>query len=200
MAAPGAPQRAQTVVAIASSAGGITALKAVIEALPADFPAAVLVVQHLDPLAQSQLAHILQRHSAVPVVEASEGAPMEPGHVYIAPPGHHLVVSADDTLHLSDTPLRNFVRPSADELFESVGARFGAHAVAVVLSGTGIDGSVGTRAVQVQGGTVVVQDPETSEFPGMPRAAIRAGAVSQVVPLEGIAGALVALLATERTL
>jgi two-component system chemotaxis response regulator CheB len=199
MAAPGADQSAQTVVAIASSAGGITALKAVIEALPADFPAAVLVVQHLDPASQSQLAQILQRHSAVPVVEATEGAHLEPGHVYIAPPGHHLVVSAEATLHLSDTPLRNFVRPSADELFESVAARFEGHAVAVVLTGTGIDGSVGTLAVQVQGGTVVVQDPETSEFPGMPRAAIRAGAVTKVVPLGQIAGTLVAMLATERT-
>jgi two-component system chemotaxis response regulator CheB len=199
MAAPGADQSAETVVAIASSAGGITALKAVIEALPVDFPAAVLVVQHLDPAAPSQLAHILQRHSLVPVEEASEGARMETGHVYIAPPGHHLVVSAAGTLHLSDSPLRNFVRPSADELFESVAARLDTHVIAVVLTGTGIDGSVGTLAVQVQGGTVVVQDPETSQFPGMPRAAIRAGAVTKVVPLEQIAGTLVALLTPERT-
>lgn len=200
MAPHAADERARCAVAIAASAGGITALQRVVDALPADFPAAVLVVQHLDPDSQSQLAHILQRHAQLPVSEAREGAVMEPGHVYIAPPGRHLVVSSEGgTLHLSDTPPRNFVRPSADELFESVAQCFEGRSVAVVLTGTGVDGSAGTLSVQLQGGTVLVQDPDSSQFPGMPQAAIRAGAVSKVVHLDEIAATLVDLLTTEST-
>jgi two-component system chemotaxis response regulator CheB len=198
MAPLGAGRRATTVVAVAASAGGVTALKTLLDALPADFSAAVLVVQHLDPASTSQLAHILQRRSRLPVVEAVDGAALEPGHIYVAPPARHLVVAGDGTLHLSDAPLRHFVRPSADELFESVARQFDCNAIAVVLTGTGIDGATGTKAVQVGGGTVVVQDPDTSEFRGMPDAAIRAGGVTMVVRLEDIAAALVELLARER--
>jgi two-component system, chemotaxis family, protein-glutamate methylesterase/glutaminase len=197
MAAHASPEQARSAVAIAASAGGIAALKRIIQGLPADFPAAVLVEQHLDPTAHSRLAHILQRHAAVAVVEATEGAMLEPGHVYVAPPAHHLVLSAGNRLHLTDTPPRNYVRPSADELFESVAAHFEGHAIAVVLSGTGSDGSAGSRSVESQGGLVVVQDPESSEFPGMPRAAIRTVAVTKVVHLDDIATTLMQLLATE---
>jgi two-component system chemotaxis response regulator CheB len=194
MAPPRRDQRATAVVALAASAGGLAALRIVLGALPADLPAAVLVVQHLDPAMPSLLAHILQRHAAIPVVEAVDGTRLEHGHVYIAPPAHHLTVSSDGCVLLTDTPRRHWVRPSADELFESVAREFEGHAVAVVLTGTGKDGAEGTQAVQGGGGTVFVQDPATSQFSGMPLAAIRAGAVSRVVPLEDIADALVELL------
>jgi two-component system chemotaxis response regulator CheB len=194
MAPPEAESRLSSIVAVAASAGGVTALRTLIDALPPDLPAAVLVVQHLDPLGQSQLAHILQRRSQLHVVEAVNGAVPEDGCVYVAPPGRHLVVADDGSLGLTDTPVRHWVRPSADELFESVARHYAGRAIAVVLTGTGSDGAEGSHAVQLQGGTVVVQDPATSEFSGMPRAAIRAGTVTTVVPLTEIAGTLVTLL------
>ncbi len=198
MAPPGAGPHDVTVVAVAASAGGITALKTLVDALPADFPAAVVIVQHLDPSMPSHLAHILERRGPLPVVEAQEGDVLEAAHVYVAPPGRHLLVAAGGILHLTDTPMRHFVRPSADELFESLAGGLDRQVVAVVLTGTGSDGAAGSHAVHVGGGSVVVQDPATSQFPGMPRAAIRAGAVTTVVPLDEIAGTLVGLLAREQ--
>jgi two-component system, chemotaxis family, protein-glutamate methylesterase/glutaminase len=198
VAPPEAEPRLPSIVAVAASAGGVTALRTLIDALPRELPAAVVVVQHLDPNSQSQLAHILQRRAHVRVVEAEHGTMPQDGCVYVAPPGHHLVVADDGTLRLTDTPVRHYVRPSADELFESVARRYAGRAIAVVLTGTGSDGAEGSHAVRLQGGTVVVQDPDTSEFPGMPQAAIRAGRVTTVVPLEDIAGTLVDLLAREQ--
>src|SRR5262245_22480516 len=105
------------IVALAASAGGLNALTHVLSALPADFHAALVVVQHLDPRHRSLMADILDRRSDIEVKEAVEGEPIEPGHAYIAPPDRHLLVNPDHTLSLSQTQLVHFVRPSADLLF-----------------------------------------------------------------------------------
>ena len=162
--------------------------------LPADFPAALLVVQHLDPRHRSLMADILNRRTAVPVKEAEEGEQVRTGRVYIAPPNRHLLVNPDRTLSLTQTQLVHFVRPSADLLFESTAASFKERAIAVVLSGSGHDGSMGVKAIKKMGGTVIVQDAH-AEFGGMPQAAIKTGLADFVLPLDEIAPALQKLCA-----
>jgi two-component system chemotaxis response regulator CheB len=141
------------------------------------------------------MPEILARRSPLPVAEASAGMHIQPGHVYIAPSNQHLLVHSGGVLALTQTELVHFVRPSADLLFESVAASFRERAIAVVLSGTGEDGAMGVTAIKKMGGTVVVQDPQGSEFPGMPHAARRTGAADLVLPLDEIAPALQRLCA-----
>ncbi len=181
-------------VALASSAGGLNALTRVLSCLSEDFRAAILAVQHLDRRHRSLMAEILNKRSPVPVKEAASGDRIEHGRAYIAPPDHHLLVNGDGTLTLSHSDMVHFVRPSADLLFESVAATYGDRAIAVVLTGTGKDASMGVRAVKKMGGTVIAQDQPSSEFFGMPQAAIRTGCVDFVLPLEDIAPALVKLV------
>jgi len=188
------PPAAFGVVALAASAGGLTALSRVLTGLPAHFPAAILVVQHLDPHHRSMMADILGRRTALRVTQAEEGDRFLPGGVYIAPPNRHLLVNPDGTLSLSQSELVHFVRPSADLLFESVAATSKERAIAVVLTGTGGDGNMGVRAIKKMGGTVIAQDEQTSEFFGMPSAAIQTGCVDFILPLDEISKALVTLV------
>jgi two-component system, chemotaxis family, protein-glutamate methylesterase/glutaminase len=182
------------IVALAASAGGLKALTDVLAALPADFPAALVVVQHLDPRHRSLMAEILGKRTALRVREAREGDALEHGVAFIAPPNHHLLVNAGGRLSLSQTELVHFVRPSADLLFESTAAAHKERAIAVVLSGTGRDGAMGVKAIKKMGGTVIVQDEKTSEFFGMPDAAQQTGMVDFVLPLSEIAPALQTLV------
>lgn len=185
------------VVAIASSAGGIRALIEVLGALDADLPVPVLVVQHLDPRHSTVIAEILARRSPLKVKLAEAGERVGPGTVYIAPPDRHLLVGADGVLALSDSELVHFVRPSADLLFESVAGAYGAGAIACVLTGSGSDGSMGVDAVKSRGGTVIVQDPATAEFKGMPEAAVGTRAADFVLPLDEIPAVIRGLVETK---
>lgn len=184
----GGPPR---LVVIASSLGGIQALRTIFADLPADFPAPVVVVQHLEPGRRSRLAEVLNSVSTLPVAQADGGERLEAGHVFVAPPGCHLVVGADGRLALSDAPPEHFSRPSANPLFISAAERFGAGAVGVVLTGCDSDGSEGVRAIKGRGGTVLVQDPATAVQGSMPRNAIATGTADEVVPLEDIAARIV---------
>jgi two-component system chemotaxis response regulator CheB len=188
------PNAAFDVVALAASAGGLTALSHVLAALPPGFPAAIVVVQHLDPRHRSLMADILSRRTPLTVKQAEEGDVLNSAIVYIAPPNRHLLVNPDGTISLSQSELVHFVRPSADLLFESVAASYKDRAIAVVLTGTGSDGAMGVQAIKKMGGTVIVQDEKTAEFFGMPSAAIQTGSVDFILPLEEIAAALVALV------
>lgn len=158
--------------------------------LPEGFPAAIVVVQHLDPRHRSLMSDILSRRTRLPVRDAREGDQIAAGRVLIAPPNKHLLVNRDGTVSLTQTELVHFVRPSADLLFESVAASFGQRAIAVVLSGSGVDGAMGVEAIKKTGGTVIVQDVRTAEFAGMPQAALKTGVVDFVLPLAEIPGAL----------
>lgn len=182
------------IVSLASSAGGLPALMSILSALPADFAAPIVIVQHLDPRHRSLLAGLLSRRSELKVVNAEEGDSLQAGVAFIAPPDRHLLVVPDGTLSLTRSELVHFLRPSADLLFESVAAVFRDRALAVVLTGTGSDGSMGIRAIKKMGGSVIAQDEATSEFFGMPGAAIQTGCVDFVLPLEEIAGALMTLV------
>jgi two-component system chemotaxis response regulator CheB len=179
---------------MAASAGGLNALTKVLAPLPADFSAAIVLVQHLDPRHRSLMADILGRRTSLRVVQAVESGRLEPGTVAIAPPNRHLLVNPDGILSLTQTELVHFVRPSADLLFESVATAYRDRAIAVVLTGTGSDGAMGVRAVKKMGGTVIAQDEETSEYYGMPGAACETGCVDFLLPLDEIAPALMTLL------
>lgn len=183
------------IVALASSAGGVEALGALLSRLPEAFPAAIVVVQHLAPQHRSLLVEILERRTPLPVKQAEEGDEVRQGMIHIAPPDHHLLVNGDGTLSLSHSELVHFVRPSADLLFESVAASYKDRAIAVVLTGTGSDGDMGVRAVKEEGGVVIVQDPATADFKGMPQTAIETGCADFVLDLEEIPHKLTALIA-----
>jgi two-component system, chemotaxis family, protein-glutamate methylesterase/glutaminase len=192
-------EAAYDVVAMAASAGGLAALTRVISGLGEGFPVPILVVQHLDPRHRSLMAQMLGRRTPLIVTEASVEDKIGPGHVYVAPPNHHLLLNADGTMSLTQTELVHFVRPSADLLFESMAAGFRERAIAVVLSGTGSDGAMGVQAVKKMGGTTIAQDEDSSEFFGMPKSAADTGAVDFVLPLEEIAPALVSLVSAGET-
>lgn len=181
------------IVAVAASAGGLKALSVVLAGLPGRFGPPLVVIQHLDPRHRSLMADILSRRTELRVKQAESGEQVLPSTVYIAPPNNHLLVESGGRLLLTQTELVHFVRPSADLLFESVAASYRERAIAVVLTGTGSDGSMGVRAVKKMGGTVIAQD-ESAEFFGMPSAAIDTGVVDFVLPLVEIPGALLSLV------
>ena len=185
---------ATRVIAIAASSGGLAALSEVLRTLPATLPAAILVLQHLAPDQRSHLSAILADRTALVVRQAAHGMRLEHGVVYVAPPGAHLLVGGDGRLALSQLPPLHWCRPSADRLFASVGARYGPGAIAVVLTGYGVDGAEGAQVLRRLGGIVLVQDDATSTCPEMPRAARRAGDVDRVLPLGDIAAELETLV------
>jgi two-component system chemotaxis response regulator CheB len=145
------------------------------------------------------IASILNRRTDLRVTEARDGDRLADGHVFVAPPDRHLLVNANGSLSLTQSELVHFVRPSADLLFESLAASCKERAIAVVLSGTGIDGSLGITAVKKMGGTVIAQDEASAEFFGMPGAAIETGSVDLVLPLDGVSQAIVRLATREAT-
>lgn len=188
---PAVDARVADVVAIVGSAGGIVAMEAVLECLPPDLDAAVLIVLHLTPGHPSLLARILGRHTDMAVCEAAHGDVLEPSRVYVAPPDAHLLVTPEGGLRLVQSELVHHVRPSADVLLLSIAHEYKGRCFAIVLSGTGIDGAAGAAAVHQAGGWVVAQDEATSEHFGMPGAAILAGGVDAVLSLEEIGPAVV---------
>ncbi len=191
---PSFPKTAFKVVALAASAGGLNALTHILTELPKNFPVALVVVQHLSPKHHSLLADILSRATSLQVKQAEEGDQLEAGKVYTASPDHHLIVTLDKTLKLTQSEQVHFLRPSADLLFESVAAAYKDQAIAVVLSGTGNDGAKGVEAIHQMRGIIIAQDEETSDFFGMPSAAIETGFVDFVLPLSKIPDRLISLI------
>jgi two-component system chemotaxis response regulator CheB len=175
------------VLALVASAGGLRPLSTVLGALPADLPAAIVVLQRLVPDRRSLLASILARRTRLAVKEAADGDRLHAGVAFVAPPGQHLFIDVQGTIRLSVSGRVHFVRPSADLLFESL-AKYGGHrAVVVVLTGTGSDGAVGVNAIGQASGTVIAQDETTAEYFGMPAAAVDTGNVDLILPLPEIA-------------
>lgn len=181
--------RPRDTVVIAASAGGVEALDHLISGLPPGFPAAVLVVLHVPPAGGRALPRILARAGHLPAVSAAEGEQALPGHIYVAPPDHHLLF-LDGKIRLSHGPRHNGHRPAADPLFMSAAMAKGPQAMAVVLSGTLDDGAAGCAAVEERGGLVLIQDPSDSAYGDMPRAALAATRHPLVLPLGDLAAAL----------
>lgn len=172
------------VVALVSSAGGLLATREVLEALPADFPGCVLVLQHTAPDRESSLAPILQRTTELSVTAAEEGDALAAGHVFVAPPGCHTLITPDGHTSLIISGRYPPARPSADLLLTTLAMAVGQLAIAVVMSGTGHDAATGATAIHRRGGLVLTTDEETSAHFSMPAAAIeRDEIVDAVVPV-----------------
>lgn len=180
------------VVGIAASTGGIKAITELVSALPADFPAAIMVVQHISPESVSYLAEILGRSTSLKVKSAENGERFARGTIYTATPNKHLMVNPDGTLTLSSLDKVQFVRPAADVLFVTMAISYKNRAIAVILTGAGQDGAIGSLAVKRAGGKTIAQ--EDPEVPSMPEAAIRIDDVDFVVPLAEIAPILINLV------
>ena len=177
------------VIGIGASAGGLEAATRLLAAWPADSGMALILVQHLDPSSESMLVTLLAPHTTLVVCEASEGAPVTPGHLYVITPGTYLSVSSG-VLHLTPPAARQGARMPFDFLLHSLARQYGAGAGCIVLSGTGTDGTHGLRAIKAHGGIVAVQDPAEAGYDGMPRSAIETGLADFVLPLAAIPGAL----------
>lgn len=186
------------VIALAASIGGIQALGEILGSLPADFGAALVIVQHVEPKRPSRLAEILGRRTQLSVAQVGSPCRLCPGVAWIAPPNYHLIVDADGWLLLTQTDPVHFLRPSAEPLLISLAAHFGRRATAVILTGSGEDGSVGVQAIKRAGGRVIIQDRLTSKHWGMPGAAAATGCVDLILPLGEIGPALLKLIEIQR--
>lgn len=187
-------------VAIGLSAGGQPLIQKLLRAMPQDFPLPIAIVVHLPGDVATSLAELFGRSSPLQVSMATDKEPLEKGHVYLAPPGYHLLieVNSKSTLRFAlsvDEPVQS-VRPSIDVLFESAAEALESDLIAVLLSGANSDGAEGMATVKKLGGVSVVLDPQTCEFDTMPLAAIKRTEVDYVLDIDEIISLL--LEVTER--
>ena len=193
-----------TVVAIGVSTGGPAALDVLLPALPAAFPLPVVIVQHMPELFTRLFAERLNGHCNLRVQEASEGDPVRFGNIYIARGNWHLEVlsqspaSAPPTLHLSQGLPESHCRPAVDVLFRSVARVYGQGVLAVMLTGMGSDGLLGSRVIREQGGSVLAQDEASSTVWGMPGAVATAGLAHRILPLDAIAPEILRIASRSR--
>lgn len=169
-----------SVVGVGASAGGLEALSQMVAGLPDDLGCAYVIAQHMSPNHRSMMAEILGRETKLPVSELVDGDTPQPNCIYIVPPGHNLVFR-DGRFHLLTPSPEVSPKPSVNLLFQSIAECFDENAVAIVLSGTGSDGTVGLRAVKAAGGVTFAQSPESAKYDGMPHSAIDSGVVDHIV-------------------
>jgi two-component system chemotaxis response regulator CheB len=186
------PLASDRIVVLATSAGGLPALIQVLSSLPADFPAAIAVIQHRGDRAPEVLPSLLAAHTQLQVRNACDGELLRAGTVYVCPPGIHM--TAEHCIRLVAGPRLAFVRPSADLMLGSVARTYSERGICVVLTGNGKDGARGVAMIEKAGGATVAQDPATSQYSSMPEAAVRSGHTQYVVPLECIAETLQRLM------
>jgi two-component system, chemotaxis family, protein-glutamate methylesterase/glutaminase len=196
------PKNAPTrIVAIGISTGGPHALQYVLPQLPADFPGAILIVQHMPEGFTDMFARRLDDTCAIRVKEAQSGDVLQAGRALVAPGNRHLKVKRlplGDVAVLADEPRVNGHRPSADVLFRSVSEEFGSQAIAVLMTGMGDDGAEGLGTIKAAGGLTIAQSEESCVVYGMPKAAIERGVVMRVVNLDSLPNALIAQCKPER--
>lgn len=177
---------------IGASSGGVEALSRVVRRLPANLDAAVFVVLHMSPSRSSALPAILAREAVLPTAQAEDGSPIQQGHIYVAAPDRHLVVSPG-RMSLTSGPSENRVRPSVDVLFRSAAVAYPGRTIGVILTGNLDDGAAGLAAVKQCGGIAVVQDPTEAFASSMPRSALDATQVNHIAFLDEM-GPLIARL------
>ena len=185
------------VIAIATSTGGPAALHLILSALPAEFPVPILVVQHISRGFTAGFASWLDHACALRVKLAEEGEMLVAGTVYIAGDDRHLCASRSRRVHLSSAPEVGGFRPSGTPLFDSVAAAYGRNAVAVILTGMGRDGVDGLHAIRKAGGRTIAESEATAVVYGMPGAAVQAGVVDFVLPLDQVRSTLAGMLVQE---
>jgi two-component system response regulator WspF len=183
--------RASSLVAIGASAGGPAALAAVLGGLPVDFPAAIVLVQHLDEQFVAGLVDWLGQHIALPIQAARDGDRPKPGTILVASTSDHLVFKSSQELGYSQQPRQHIYRPSIDVFFESAARWWQDDLVGVLLTGMGRDGAAGLKTLRERHHLTIAQDRATSAVYGMPKAAAELGAAAEILPLDSIASRLV---------
>ena len=178
------------IVGIGASAGGLEAFEVFFRACPMDTGMAFVLVPHLDPGHVSLLTEILQRATAMPVVEALDQIAVAPDHVYVIPPNREMAIlggvlqlSVQERARGQRMPIDGFLRSLAEDQAE--------RAIGIILSGTATDGTLGLRAILGGGGACMVQEPSTAKYEGMPSSAIKAGYATHILPVEAMPALLV---------
>jgi two-component system CheB/CheR fusion protein len=177
-------------VCIGASAGGLDALERFFKACPPDLGAALVVVQHLSPDHKSMMSNLLARHTKMPVTMVEDDMPIDGNHVYLIPPGA-VMHATKGRLHLTPKNPRGLTLP-IDIFFSSLADVYDRHAVGIILSGTGTDGTRGAVAINAAGGFLMAQEPESAKFDGMPRSVIATGIVDAILPAEELPARLLA--------
>jgi two-component system, chemotaxis family, protein-glutamate methylesterase/glutaminase len=170
------------VVVIGASVGGVETLSNLVAQFPEDLPATIFVVQHIIPTARGNLAQVLDRAGPLPATMAQDCESFELGHIYVAPPDHHLLVK-QGCLRVTRSLRENRVRPAIDPLFRSAAVAYGGRVVGVVLSGLQNDGTSGLLAIKRCGGIAMVQDPTDALYPDMPLSALEHVEVDYCLPV-----------------
>src|SRR5437660_11143164 len=183
------------IIVLGASVGGVEALSNLVAQFPEDIPATIFVVQHIMPTATGQLAQVFDRAGPLPATMAQDCERFELGHIYVAPPDHHLLVK-QGCLRVTRGLRENRVRPAIDPLFRSAAVTYGARVVGVVLSGLQSDGTSGLLSIKRCGGITMVQDPTDALYPDMPLSALEHVEVDYCVPVLKI-GALLYRLSQE---
>jgi two-component system chemotaxis response regulator CheB len=180
-------------VVIGASAGGVEALAVLLPALPATFHPSLLIVLHLPRQGPSLLVEIYAKRCTLPIREADDKEPLEPGTVYFAPPDYHMLVEKNRQIALSADEPVHFSRPSIDVLFESAADVYGERLLGIILTGGNEDGAAGLHAIHQAGGVTVVQQPDSAKVPLMVVSALQRGPADFVLSLPEIAQLLGAL-------
>jgi two-component system CheB/CheR fusion protein len=178
-----ARSRRSRIIGVGASAGGLEALKAFFDHVPSNSQHSFVVIQHLSPEHKSFMAELLARNTDLPIVEAGDGASIRPGEIYLIPPRKNIEIT-DGRLALSDKPEGQLLNLPIDIFFRSLAKSEGEKAIAIVLTGTGSDGTRGVRAIKDSGGMVMIQDPRQAPFDGMPLSAMATGLADYVLPVE----------------
>lgn len=182
----------KSIVVIGASTGGVEALLRLVKALPSNLPVPVFIVLHVGSH-KSELPWLLERQGGLPAGHPNDGDAIEAGHIYVAPPDHHMVIQRG-RISLTKGPRENWARPAIDPLFRSAADVYGSGVIGVILTGALNDGTAGLYQVQQAGGTTIVQDPVDAVNPSMPESALAHVAVDHCLPLVGIAPLLIRLV------
>ncbi|WP_305857711.1 chemotaxis protein CheB [Balneatrix alpica] len=180
----------ERIVVLGCSAGGLAVLQKILPCLSADYPFPILLVQHLPRIRGSRKLDVFQKYSQLEVIEAEINQPIMAGQIILAPPDYHLLVESENELALSVDPPVHYSRPSIDVLFESAAHVYAQRCIGVLLTGANKDGAIGCLAIKRRGGFLLVQQPETAEYPAMPEAALELVEADVVADPLGIGKAL----------
>ena len=182
----GPPGLTRDIVVIGASRGGVAALIEIVAALPPGLQSTLLIVQHTSPTPVSQLPAILSKAGPLPAEHGRNGTRIECGHIYVAPPDHHMTVGPNGFIQLNHDPKENFTRPAADPLFRSAASIYGPRVIGIILTGGGSDGTQGLIAVEQAGGLAIVEAPGDAFDPSMPLNALLHDNPNLCLPLSEI--------------
>src|SRR5262245_2730606 len=177
------------IIVLGASAGGIEALMNLVPQLPADLPAAIFVVVHYPPHSPSILPRLLTQAGPLRATHAQDGEAIQSGHIYVAPPDFHLLLTAG-AVSVVRGPQENLCRPAIDPLFRSAAAAYGSRVIGVILTGSLTDGTAGFLTIKQCGGVAIVQDPADALFPNMPRSVLEYVDVDYCLPLSELPAVL----------